>query len=70
MDLSLFYNKVQHLPDSIQKQLLDYLDFLLSKQVKESKPKQKFSFDWENGLKDLKNKFSSVDLQHHINNLR
>ena len=28
-----------------------------------------FSFDWEGGLRELKDRFTSVELQHHINDL-
>jgi hypothetical protein len=29
-----------------------------------------FTFNWEGGLKELRNKYDSVNLQHHINSLR
>jgi len=29
-----------------------------------------FKFDWEGGLEELKDKFSSVELQHKINEIR
>ncbi|MHA1834161.1 MAG: hypothetical protein ACTSV7_09225 [Candidatus Baldrarchaeia archaeon] len=29
-----------------------------------------FKFDWEGGLEELKDKFSSVELQHKINEVR
>lgn len=28
------------------------------------------SFNWEGGLKEMKNEFNGVSLQHHINSLR
>jgi hypothetical protein len=32
--------------------------------------KHRFTFSWAGGLADLKDQFTAVELQHHINTLR
>ena len=56
--------KMKKLPDHIITEINDYIDFLLNKYVSKEKVKSKFKFDWEGGLSKLKNKYSSVELQH------
>jgi len=69
MEAEVLINKFQNLPQNAKKELLDFLDFLTSRYKKaESRKKKGFSFDWEGGLKDLKE--SSVELQHKANQWR
>ncbi|MFC1731087.1 DUF2281 domain-containing protein [candidate division KSB1 bacterium] len=72
MELSGFINDFEKLPKYIQRQLIDYAEYLLSKYQKGIKKDKKrtISFNWENGLSDFKGKYTSVDLQHKINELR
>jgi hypothetical protein len=61
--------KFQNLPQHAKKELLDFLDFLTSRYKKaESSENKGFSFDWEGGLKDVKE--SSIELQHKANQWR
>ncbi len=39
------------------------MEFLIQKYRKEEK-REKFRFDWEGGLSELKEKYTSVELQH------
>ena len=55
--------KIEELPIDLKKEVLDYIEFLLQKYSKKVK-KEKFRFDWEGGLSELKGKFTSVELQH------
>ncbi len=55
---------VHKLPFYLKKEVLNYVEFLSNKCPKEAMSKVKFKFDWEGGLADLKNKISSVELQH------
>lgn len=55
--------KLEELPMDLKKEVLDYMEFLLQKYSKRVK-KDKFKFDWEGGLSELKGKFTSVELQH------
>ncbi|MBW2038062.1 MAG: DUF2281 domain-containing protein [Deltaproteobacteria bacterium] len=55
--------KLEDLPESLKREVLDYIDFLLQKYGKRAK-RGRFEFDWEGGLSELKEKYTSVELQH------
>ncbi|MGR3303349.1 MAG: DUF2281 domain-containing protein [Candidatus Scalindua sp.] len=55
--------KMKELPTDLKKEVLDYIEFLQQKYSKR-KYKEKFRFDWEGGLSELKDRFTSVELQH------
>ena len=73
MELLGFIEDFENLPGHIQKQLIEYAEFLISR-YKKGKNKidkpESLTFSWENGLGDLKDVYSSVDLQHKINEFR
>jgi len=56
--------KIEKLPDHVIPKVIDYVDFLLTKYGSKEKSRDKFSFNWEGGLSKLKDKFSSIQLQH------
>ncbi len=56
--------KIEKLPDHIIPEINDFIDFLLSKYGHKEIDKSKFKFDWEGGLSKLKNRYTSVELQH------
>jgi len=56
--------KIDKLPSHIIPEINDFVDFLLTKYGYKQIDKTKFNFDWEGGLSKLKNKFTSVELQH------
>ncbi len=73
MEFSGFIDDFENLPKHIQRQLIEYAEFLLSKyqrNKKKDKNNLSLSFNWENGLGELKDLYTSVDLQHKINELR
>jgi hypothetical protein len=73
MELSSFIEDFQNLPKNVQRQLIEYAEFLMTKSkrnYKSKKARHDFSFSWENGLSELKDQFTSVELQHKINELR
>jgi len=55
---------IQRLPFYLKKEVLDYVEFLSSKYHSTPDSKKKFKFDWEGGLADVKEKMTSVELQH------
>jgi len=55
--------KLDELPEDVEKEILDYIEFLLHKYGKKTE-KKRFKFDWEGGLSDLKDEYTSVELQH------
>jgi hypothetical protein len=73
MEFTSFISDFENLPKHIQQQLIEYAEFLKSRYMVEKKApviKDIFSFSWENGLKNLKKEYTSVELQHQINDLR
>ncbi|MBU0489468.1 MAG: DUF2281 domain-containing protein [Bacteroidetes bacterium] len=73
MELSSFVQDFENYPKSIQLKLIEYAEFLVAKAKQNRKlknSKHNFSFAWEDGLHELKDQFTSVELQHKINELR
>jgi hypothetical protein len=54
--------KVKELPPDLQKEVLDYIEFLLSKKVLKTNKKPRLS--WFGGLREYRNQFTSLELQH------
>ncbi len=54
---------LEELPEELEEDVLNYIQSLLKRDGKKTK-KKKFSFSWEGGLSDLKEKYTSVELQH------
>jgi len=48
----------------LRREVLDYLDFLLGKYQGRENSRGKFKFDWEGGLSEIREEFTSVELQH------
>ena len=61
--------KFDSLPYYLKREVLDYIEFLTKRQ-KIRRKKEPSSFSWEGGLKDIKEHFSSVDLQHKVRDYR
>lgn len=55
---------VEQLPPDIQQEVKDFAEFLLEKRRKRAKAKP--DFDWAGALKDLRDDYTSVELQHEI----
>ena len=55
---------VRELPTEVEEEVRDFVEFLLQK--KERKPRGKPQFDWAGALRDLRDRYSSVELQHKI----
>ena len=64
--------KYETLPVVAQKQVETFIEFLSKTTPAKSArtTKRRFKFDWAGGLADLKDQFTAVELQHHINGLR
>ncbi|NIM10876.1 MAG: DUF2281 domain-containing protein [Candidatus Aminicenantes bacterium] len=52
------------LPFYLKREVLNYIEFLSNKHYTNMAVKKKFKFDWEGGLADVKDKITSVELQH------
>ena len=62
--------KIRELPDDLRREVLNYVEFLLTKYKSKETPAKKFKFDWEGGLSELREKFTSVELQHKASEWR
>ncbi len=66
--------QLKKLPDHLVPEVMDYIEFLLNKYGNEEMDKNedvnKFKFDWEGGLSELKDQYTSVELQHKASDWR
>jgi hypothetical protein len=56
--------KIRELPSEYQQEVEDFVDFLKTKEIKSTKGQ--FTFSWAGALKDMRDQYSSVELQHKI----
>ena len=54
--------KISKLSVELQKQVSDYIDFLII-EIKKPKQKKKFKLDWAGGLKEYRDKYTALELQ-------
>ncbi len=59
---------VRELPVERQAEVRDFVEFLLAKQ--RARSRQTPQFDWAGALKEMRDEYTSVDLQHEITRLR
>ncbi len=59
---------VEDLPPELQQEVKDFVEFLLSK--RQAKLRGKPRIDRAGALKDLRNRYTSVELQHKISEWR
>jgi hypothetical protein len=59
--------KIRRLPYDLQKEVADFVDFLLTKH--NAKIEKKLSFEWVGGLKEYRDKYTAVELQEQASNL-
>jgi hypothetical protein len=58
------------MPEDMRRQVLDYVEFLLSRYHGKSRKVRDFRFDWEGGLSAFAGKYTSVELQHKASEWR
>jgi len=59
---------VKELPPDCKEEVRDFVEFLLEKRARQ--PRRKPRFDWAGALKDLREQYTSVELQHKISEWR
>jgi hypothetical protein len=64
MNVNQIETLLKDLPGPLQHEVIDYIEFLIHKYKLKSPGIEKFDFSWEGGLKDIKDKYNSVELQH------
>lgn len=55
---------IRELPPELQQEVRDYVEFLVEKRLR--KPKGPFKLEWQGALRDLRNQYTSVELQHKL----
>jgi len=55
--------KLKMLPTDLQNEVIDFIDFLLNKHSQKIHRKNQIKFDWIGGLKEYRDKYTSVELQ-------
>jgi Protein of unknown function (DUF2281) len=69
--ISVIQDKVQQLSPEKQTVALEFIDFLLQKQEPSSPPERPgMKLDWAGGLKELRDQYTSVELQKKANEWR
>jgi hypothetical protein len=59
---------IKELPPDLRDEAEDFIEFLVERRLKKMRGKPEFG--WAGALKDLKGKYSSVELQHRISEWR
>jgi hypothetical protein len=57
--------KIGELSPTYQQEVEDFVDFLAEKK-KHKEKKGQFTFSWAGALKDMRDEYTSVELQHKI----
>lgn len=55
---------IQELPPELQQEVEDFVQFLIEKRTR--KPKGQLKLDWRGALRDLRDQYTSVELQHKV----
>lgn len=55
---------VEQLPPDLQEEVKDFVKFLMEKRVKKSEREP--NFQWSGALRDLRDGYTSVELQHKL----
>ena len=58
--------KIRNMPPDLQKEVIGYINHLEQRSNKTGT--QKFRFEWEGSLAHLKDRYTSVQLQHKVLN--
>ena len=56
--------RIKELPPELQQEVEDFVEFLIEKRAR--KPKAQLKLDWRGALRDLRDQYTSVELQHEI----
>jgi hypothetical protein len=59
---------IRELPLDLHQEVVDFAKFLMEKRGR--KPKGRLKLDWRGGLEDMKDQYTSVELQHKIQEWR
>lgn len=57
-------DRIKDLPPDLRREVEDFVDFLIDRRILH--PRGKMKFAWEGALADLRDQYTSVELQHKI----
>jgi hypothetical protein len=57
-------DRIKGLPPDLRRKVEDFVDFLIDRRMR--RPKVKMTFSWTGALTDLRDQYTSVELQHKI----
>jgi hypothetical protein len=60
--------QLRDLPPELQQEVADFIEFLVEKRLKRARAKP--TFGWAGALQDLRDRYTSVKLQHEISEWR
>lgn len=63
-------NRLRDLPEDLRRQVLEYLEFLVSRHPARNARARKFRFDWAGALAEYSGKYTAVELQHKASEWR
>ena len=66
--MSTVEEKIRQLPPALRQEAEDFVDFLIEKRLNRRRGAP--TFDWAGALKDLRDQYTSVELQHQISDWR
>lgn len=63
---------IEQLPPELQQEVQDFVEFLLEKRAAKLKAEKggKLKLDWRGALRDLRDKYTPVELQHKVTEWR
>ena len=58
---------IEKLPPELQQEVRDFVEFLLKRRAAKLEAKKgELKLDWRGALRDLRDKYTSVELQHKV----
>ncbi len=60
--------QLKELPPELRQEVSDFVEFLVTKRL--GRIREKPTFEWAGALKDLRQQYTSVDLQHRLSEWR
>jgi len=64
MSIKQLNNKIKKVPPHLLPEVMDYIDYLITKYGAVPRSESGLNFTWEGGLSEISKKYSSIDLQH------
>lgn len=64
MNMQTLQELIEQLPPDLQQEVQDFVEFLLEKRA--LKQKGELKLDWRGALRDWREKYTSVELQHKL----